>query len=1244
MSHTNLQRASGLAHSKTLRRPRASGSLMGRSKKLLARWAFSILSGHTRMSVPLQHFGLAIVGVLLVLTAGLPITAAADESLTVTVTRRDLRPLPGVTLQLAGAVNLQAVTDDNGRAAFNGLPPAGGVTITPARSGFRFEPPQFTIPDLANPPAALVTAFPTATDLALSVVSDDTTPLVGGLVNSVITLRNLGTEAATDVTVGVGSLPGLVLENAQTTQGGLEFRAVGTLWHLPQLNPGASAEVHARYRATLPDAAVLAVAVIQEMDQTDTNPLNNSAQLTTHTRAAQARLSLAMAINPATAKAGGTLPVRLTVRNDGPNDATQIAIRAYVPPGASLVLTNLPFVNSGVVIPRLAAGAQLELNGPMFVRFAGTLTLVANVTYFEQQLPTGATWPEARADFTVQPAYSHLTLFAFTDPPNPRVGETVNVQYVARNDGPDAVTGLKLFTSQDSRLDLSGNSDPTHPPPPVPGPFVFGDVLPVDAYTYLGYSYSVKAAGDVTNYFTVEYQDQGIPNAADYPEMYIPIKTLPADVGLSLDANPKEITVAPGDPVTIEFPVHNDGPQPARGLIVDFDPHGLASTDLDEIIHADRVLRQDYIDVVDPGETVTVRKHFVASTPGFYANLVEIQTASERPDLLTPIAAETVLLHVLPAPPPDLAISVTVDNPQVNVGEYALFIVTVTNHAAQPALNVTVSETDPADSGFAFETVRSYGSNGDDRFGTASQRTIPRIEPGASYSMSRTMRMRKPVTIPYLAKIAGVNGLQESDLPPWRATNEVTGVQVTGDMAPQVVPDRTNVKNGDLVNFAIISTNLSSHVASHVGIYAGESAGFQALDSGLGDYGYFWDTSRPHDLQSGSKLFSEWVEIPAQEAIFSWLSTYTVGSGQLTVGAQVGYLDQIDAQTNNDLALVQINSAAASATVSLRQSTSPTVSVGDLVLFLTEIRNQGPDRVTGLTLLESSSTNLELNLSAGVNGVSGNFVTSVLDSLVRLPALEPGQNFIWQRTYVARAAGGAWRHVSVAGFDQTALAPLPENEAALTVQPAQADLELQLLGAPSVAQAGIPTLIVVRVRNLGPAVATGVKVAVTVPVDALTLGTFQLGPRAGYDLLTPNAFLTQLRQGESATASFFVTPTRVGTITGGVQVQQSDQLDPQPANNTVSFTLDVGPAPPIPPILRVRKVRTDFFDGTPIAEVEIDQAALNRLAPFTTFSLEASSNLRDWEFLGSVGFLPLAPVTFTDHASPGVRMRAFRLH
>src|SRR4029079_9317009 len=131
-----------------------------------------------------------------------------------------------------------------------------------------------------------------------------------------------------------------------------------------------------------------------------------------------------------------------------------------------------------------------------------------------------------------------------------------------------------------------------------------------------------------------------------------------------------------------------------------------------------------------------------------------------------------------------------------------------------------------------------------------------------------------------------------------------------------------------------------------------------------------------------------------------------------------------------------------------------------------------------------------------------------------------------------------------------------------------------------------------------------------------------------------NTFQTQLMPGESATVGFYLTPLVEGAVAAFVQVQQSDQLDPNQANSSLVLNLNASAAPPTPPVLRVRKVRTDFFDRTPIAELEVDQLLLDRLAPLTVFSLEASSNLRDWEFLKYVGLLPLAPVTFTDHVAP----------
>src|SRR5262245_37320488 len=93
------------------------------------------------MNVTLQ-LSLALAGGLVLATANLPCAAADNRTLTMSVARRDLRPLEGVTLRLTGAVNVQGVTDNNGRVAFLDLPPAGAIVVAPSRSGFRLEPPQ----------------------------------------------------------------------------------------------------------------------------------------------------------------------------------------------------------------------------------------------------------------------------------------------------------------------------------------------------------------------------------------------------------------------------------------------------------------------------------------------------------------------------------------------------------------------------------------------------------------------------------------------------------------------------------------------------------------------------------------------------------------------------------------------------------------------------------------------------------------------------------------------------------------------------------------------------------------------------------------------------------------------------------------------------------------------------------------------------------------------------------------------
>src|SRR5262245_40829722 len=80
---------------------------------------------NSRIKGVLRKISLALLAGLVVVTADFPCRATEDRVLTVSVAYRDLRPLWGVTLQLAGAVNQEGVTDANGLASFPELPATG---------------------------------------------------------------------------------------------------------------------------------------------------------------------------------------------------------------------------------------------------------------------------------------------------------------------------------------------------------------------------------------------------------------------------------------------------------------------------------------------------------------------------------------------------------------------------------------------------------------------------------------------------------------------------------------------------------------------------------------------------------------------------------------------------------------------------------------------------------------------------------------------------------------------------------------------------------------------------------------------------------------------------------------------------------------------------------------------------------------------------------------------------------------
>jgi uncharacterized repeat protein (TIGR01451 family) len=133
------------------------------------------------------------------------------------------------------------------------------------------------------------------------------------------------------------------------------------------------------------------------------------------------------------------------------------------------------------------------------------------------------------------------------------------------------------------------------------------------------------------------------------------------------------------------------------------------------------------------------------------------------------------------------------------------------------------------------------------------------------------------------------------------------------------------------------------------------------------------------------------------------------------------------------------------------------------------------------------------------------------------------------------------------------------------VNPLSADLSVTKTASPNPGQVGVPLSYRIIATNNGPAVATNVSVADTLPsgVTFVSATTTQ-GNCNGTS--TVNCNLGSLTVGASAIITIVVTPSSTGQITNSATVSGTE-IDPDATNNTASATTLIQPAAPSPTML-----------------------------------------------------------------------------
>lgn len=129
------------------------------------------------------------------------------------------------------------------------------------------------------------------------------------------------------------------------------------------------------------------------------------------------------------------------------------------------------------------------------------------------------------------------------------------------------------------------------------------------------------------------------------------------------------------------------------------------------------------------------------------------------------------------------------------------------------------------------------------------------------------------------------------------------------------------------------------------------------------------------------------------------------------------------------------------------------------------------------------------------------------------------------------------------------------------VPPKAADLALTITDAPDPATVGAEVTYTLTVKNNGPLAATGVTLTDTLPAGVTLVSATPSATCTGTGTVT--CTLGSLAAGGAATVTVVVKPTAEGTLTNRASVTAAE-TDSNPANNQVTVTTTVAPAPSVP--------------------------------------------------------------------------------
>ncbi|MFO7652392.1 MAG: DUF11 domain-containing protein [Candidatus Krumholzibacteriia bacterium] len=1085
---------------------------------------------------------------------------------TVTVRNRGPQDATGVVVtdQLPAGVELVSVTPSGAYDAQSGLwtvgdVPASGsaalalaVRVNAGTSGLEIvnTAAVTALDQVDNEPgndADSVTLLVDTVDLQIDKSASDAAPLEGTAISYTVRITNGGEGRATSVQVR-DQLPTGISYRSHTASRGT-YSAETSLWNVGSLASGADATLVLEVTVDVGASGrtIVNTATVANVDQPDSDPGNDSDTATIRPTPQQADLALTKSASHETVDEGGQIVYTVSVRNNGPQNATGVVVTDELPATLELQSAN----------PSGAYDAQTGLwtVGGIGESQTATLTLTAAVktgTSGLEIVNTAAVTALDQADEV--PANDSDSVTILVNPVDLQIAKSVSneapaegasIFYTVRvtNHGPGAATSVRVRDQLPDGVSYTSYAASRGTYNPQTSLWNLG-ALAADATATLILNVTVDAGTTgqtIFNTASVANVDQVDSNPANDSDT-VTIEPARQRADLAVTKTASRNAVDEGGQFVYTVTVRNNGPQDATGVVVtDELPAGLELVSATPSGAYDAQAGRWMVGTVANSGTATLSLTVAANagTSGLEIVNTAVVTALDQLDGVPGNDSDSVTIRVNTV---DLQISKSVDDAAPLEGATVSYTVRVTNDGPGGATSVQVGDQLPAGVSYASHSA-SQGSY----TAQSGQWSVGPLASEAEATLVLAATVDVGTSGQTIVNTASVTDVDQVDSNPANDSDTATisPDRQLADLALTKTASPASVDEGGQITYTVTVRNDGPQTATTIFVADDLPSEVNYTSSSV--------TRGVFDPAAGRWAIGS-LAIGASATLTIDVTARSGTSGQTIENtASVVALDQADDNPSNDsdAASVLVN------TVDLRLAKTVDVlapAEGQLITYEVVVTNEGPGAATGVAVeddLPGGVTYESASPSRGsYSGVTGAWSVGSL-------AADASATLLLRSTVDAGTAGTTITNAaSVAALDQ--LDPDSSNDsAAVAIVPVllRADLVVGKSVDDPRPEEDDKLEYTVTVRNAGPHDATGVVVTDRLP-EGVSYARHS-ATRGTYDRATGVWDVGSLENGAEVELTLHTvvedgtegqTITNTATATG-------DQPDPNPENNSASVDI-----------------------------------------------------------------------------------------